>query len=161
MIEETGRVVAVEKNTLWVETIRKAACDSCASQKGCGHSVLAKLGDGKNHVRVLNPSPDNYPFAVGDDVVIGVPEDVVVVGSMIAYLLPLICLLVFSVAGQLLWGSDGYTILFGMLGLILGFVFVRWHFLARRDDARFQPSIIRPANDTSFGVCKIYPAESR
>ena len=158
MIEETGRVVAVEKSTLWVETIRKASCDSCASQKGCGHSVLAKLGDGKNHVRVLNPSSNSYPFTIGDDVIIGVPEDVVVIGSMIAYLLPLISLLVFSVAGQLLLGSEGYTILSGMFGLALGFAVVRWHFLIKRDDARFQPSVIRPANNTSFGVCKIYPA---
>ena len=158
MIEETGKVVAVEENTLWVETIRKASCDSCAAQKGCGHSMLAKLGDGKNHVRVLNPSSDKPPFAIGDDVIIGVPEDVVVIGSMIAYLLPLICLVMFSVAGQLLLGSEGYTILFGMFGLALGFVVVRWHFLVKRDDARFQPSVIRPANDVSFGVCKIYPA---
>ncbi len=158
MIEETGRVVAVEDSTLWVETIRKASCDSCAAQKGCGHSVLAKLGDGKNHVRVLNPSSNSHSFTVGDDVVIGVPEDVVVIGSMIAYLLPLISLLAFSVAGQLLLSSEGYTILFGMFGLALGFAVVRWHFLIKRDDARFQPSVIRPANSTSFGVCKIYPA---
>ena len=161
MIEETGKVVAVEESTLWVETIRKAACDSCASQKGCGHSLLAKLGDGKNHVRVLNSSSDSYPFAIGDDVIIGVPEDVVVIGSMIAYLLPLISLVMFSVVGQLLWGTEGYTILSGMFGLALGFVFVRWHFLIRRDDARFQPSVIRPANNASFGVCKIYPALSK
>ena len=156
MIEETGRVVAVEENTLWVETIRKAACDSCASQKGCGHSLLAKLGDGTNHVRVLNPSSDRYAFAIGDDVIIGVPEDVVVIGSMIAYLLPLISLVAFSVTGQLLWEAEGYTILSGIFGLALGFGIVRWHFLVRRDDARFQPSVVRPANNLSFGVCKIY-----
>jgi len=154
MIEETGRVVAVEKHTVWVETIRKAACDSCASQQGCGHSVLAKLGSGKNHVRVLN----DFPLDVGDDVIIGVPDDVVVIGSMIAYLLPLISLLAFSVFGQLMWDVEGYTILSGMFGLGLGFVLVRWHFLTRKDDKRFQPTVVRPAKDSSFGVCKIYPA---
>ena len=160
MIEETGKVVAVEETSVWVETIRKAACDSCASQKGCGHSVLAKLGDGKNHVRVLNDSTNNTHVAVGDDVIIGVPENVVVFGSMIAYLMPLMCMLIFSVAGQLLWISEGYTILSGMLGLGLGFVFVRWHFLTRKDDVRYQPVIIRSAQESSFGVCKIYPASS-
>lgn len=158
MIEETGRVVAVEENSVWVETIRKSACDSCASQKGCGHSVLAKLGDGKNHVRVLTDHLNDCPLAIGDDVIIGVPEDVVVIGSMIAYLMPLLCLLVFSVVGQLVWVSEGYTILAGMLGLGVGFVFVRLHFVVRKNDIRFQPSILRLANDTSFGVCKIYPA---
>lgn len=158
MIEETGRVVAVEEDSVWVETIRKAACDSCASQKGCGHSVLAKLTGGKNHVRVLNPSSNNYSLQVGDDVIIGVPEDVVVIGSMVAYLMPLICMLLFSVVAQLAWESEGYSIIGGMLGLGLGFVLVRWHFLARKDNARYQPSVIRPASDSAYGVCKIYPA---
>lgn len=157
MIEETGRIVAVEKDSVWVETIRKAACDSCASQKGCGHSVLAKLGDGKSHVRVLKDNQNGCPLSVGDDVIIGVPEDVVVIGSMIAYLVPLLFLLIFSVVGQLVWASEGYTILSGMMGLGLGFIIVRLHFLIRKNDMRYQPSILRLANDSSFGVCKIYP----
>ena len=154
MIEETGRVVAIEKEAVWVETIRQSACDSCASKQGCGHSVLAKLDGATNHVRVLN----DYDLNVGDDVVIGVPEDIVVIGSMIAYLMPLVCLLVFSVIGKLVLGSEGYGILTGIFGLIVGFSLVRWHFLKRKNDIRFQPSVMRPKSDSAFGVCKIYPA---
>lgn len=154
MIEETGRVVAVEQGAVWVETIRKSACDSCASQSGCGHSVLAKLGDGKNHVRVMNA----FPLDVGDDVVIAVPEDVVVNGSFIAYFVPLIALLVFSAIGHWAWGVEGYTIGAGLFGLFGGFAIVRWHFLKYRNDPRYQPSVIKSASDTHFGVCKVYPA---
>ena len=154
MIEETGKVVAIEKGAVWIETIRKSSCDSCASKQGCGHSVLAKISSAANHVRVLN----DFDLDVGDDVVIGVPEDVVVIGSVIAYLMPLACLLVFTIMGKLVFGSEGYGIVRGFGGLIVGFSMVRWHFLKRKDDVRFQPSVIRSKSASAFGVCKIYPA---
>lgn len=154
MIEETGRVVAVEQGAVWVETIRKSACDSCSSQKGCGHSVLAKLGSGKNHVRVLN----NFSLSEGDEVVIGIPEDVVVKGSLMAYFLPLLTLLFASVVGQLMWDTEAYTIGCGVAGLGVGFLLVRWHFLRNENNRRYQPSVVKAVSDSHFGVCKIYPA---
>ena len=47
MLVETGRVVAVEEDSLWVETIRQSTCGSCAAQKGCGHGLLNRYADGK------------------------------------------------------------------------------------------------------------------
>ena len=45
MLTETGRVVAVDGDRLWVETIRKSTCGSCAAQKGCGHGLLNRISD--------------------------------------------------------------------------------------------------------------------
>ena len=44
MLLETGRVVAVDADSVWVETIRRTTCGSCAVQKGCGHGLLNQLG---------------------------------------------------------------------------------------------------------------------
>ena len=150
MIEETGRVVAVEEGAVWVESIRRAACKSCAARKGCGQSALAKLGQQqKNHVKALNA----FDLSVGDNVVIGVPEDVVVKGTFIAYLLPLLMMLVAAVAAQSVTTSDLWVSLSSILGLVMGFVIVRLHFLRVREDRRYQPVVLRLSKDQEANFC--------
>ena len=42
-IVEMGRIVAVEQDpqlTVWVETIKRSTCGTCASKKGCGNEHL-------------------------------------------------------------------------------------------------------------------------
>ena len=54
MLTETGRVVALEQDSLWVETIRQSTCGSCAVQKGCGHGLINQISDGsRSFIRVL------------------------------------------------------------------------------------------------------------
>ena len=43
MIEEPGRVVAVEEGAVWVQTLRKSTCSSCSANAGCGQGLLDKL----------------------------------------------------------------------------------------------------------------------
>lgn len=145
MIEETGKVVAVENGRVWVETVRQSACGSCAAQKGCGQSVLAKLLSPKaNHVSALC----DLELQVGDEVVIGVPEDVVVKGSLAVYFLPMVALMVGALGGNslaLLWSisSDLASGLGALLGFAGGLLWVRWHARAVSRDERYQPVVLR------------------
>ena len=78
MLSETGRVVAVEADGLWVETIRRSSCGSCSARRGCGHGLLNRLGDGRNNlVRVLPGGLATEDFAVDDEVLIALPESVI------------------------------------------------------------------------------------
>jgi sigma-E factor negative regulatory protein RseC len=52
MILETGVVVAVESDGLWVETIQKSACEVCVAEKGCGQKFLSKLAGKTVSIRV-------------------------------------------------------------------------------------------------------------
>lgn len=150
MIEETGRVVAVENGAVWVESIRRAACKSCAARKGCGQSALAKLGQQKkNHVKALN----NLNLQVGDSVVIGVPEDIVVKGTFIAYLMPLLLMLVAAVVAESLSSSDLVVSMSSIAGLLVGFGMVRLHFLRIRGDQRYQPLVLRLSKDQEANFC--------
>ena len=55
MIEESGRVVAVEGDFAWIESERSSACSGCAVRKGCGTSAIAKLfGQRRVQLQVLN-----------------------------------------------------------------------------------------------------------
>ena len=40
MLTETGRVVAVDDDGLWVETVRRSTCNACGVRQGCGHGLL-------------------------------------------------------------------------------------------------------------------------
>lgn len=150
MIEESGRVVAVEEGAVWVESIRRAACDTCAAKNGCGQSALAKLGQQqKNHVRAVN----SLDLQVGDEVVIGVPEDVVMKGTLVAYMMPLIFMLVAAVAADSVNAGDLWVTLSGLIGLAIGFVMVRVHFLKVRTDKRYQPVVLRFATGDESNYC--------
>ena len=57
-LSETGRVVAVEPDAVWIEADRSAACGKCAARAGCGQGALsALLQNGKG--RVSSPRAGN------------------------------------------------------------------------------------------------------
>ena len=54
-LSETGRVVAVEPDAVWIEADRSAACGKCAARAGCGQGALsALLHSGKGRVRATS-----------------------------------------------------------------------------------------------------------
>ena len=93
MIVETGRICRLEPDAVWVETIQRTTCDSCNARHGCGQRVLSRLAGGTTEIRVLLPADSAQQFFVGQAVEIGIPEDVVVGGSLLVYLVPLAGLL--------------------------------------------------------------------
>jgi sigma-E factor negative regulatory protein RseC len=141
MIEEQGRVVAVEPGAVWVETLRKSTCSSCSVSAGCGHGVLEKLGASGRpaYVRAVC----DLHLSVGDAVVIGVREELLVRGSLLVYLLPLIGLFSAALlAEQLAWGEP-LVILSAFVGLLAAWLAVRWHSARTADDPALQPVVMR------------------
>ena len=132
MIVETGTVVAIESDSLWVETIQKTACEACVAQKGCGTRVLSKLTGKTNRIRVLLGRHSAGAIVIGQDVDIAIPEDVIVKGSLLVYLLPLIC----AVSGAWLAGAAGDigSILGALCGLMAGGLMVNLHSKKTRND---------------------------
>ncbi len=145
MLLESGRVVAVEEGGLWVETIRQSACGACAAQKGCGHSLINSISDGRRSlVRVLPGEYSLVDCAVDDQVRFSIPEEVILKGSLVVYILPLICMMAGAgLAVELVEGSqDVLAALGAVAGFLLGFVIVRWHAWRHRQDERLQPTLV-------------------
>lgn len=145
MLVETGRVVAVESQALWVETIRQSTCGSCAANKGCGHGLLNRIADGRTgYVRVLSGAVTTGQCEVDDQVRFGIPERVILRGSLLIYMLPLACMLFGAAGAQGLWPVAPELAASGgaFAGLALGFVFVRWHAWRHRDDRALQPTLL-------------------
>lgn len=142
MLTETGRVVALEADGLWVETIRRSTCGTCAAQKGCGHGLLNRISDGRRgYVRVLPGNQAIEDYRIDDQVLISIPEEVILRGSFIAYILPLIVMLLGALAAvNWLPGSGDLLALLGAGGgLAVGFALVRWHAASHSEDPNFQP----------------------
>lgn len=143
MIEELGRVLSVEPGAVWVETVRQSTCGSCQARAGCGQALLHKLASRSEQgfIRVLS----EQRHQVGDQVVIGIPEDAVVFGSVLLYMVPLGALFLFAIIAQSLGLSEPAIITCASLGLAGGLVLVRWHGRRYSGDPRFQPHVLRTA----------------
>lgn len=141
MIVESGRVVAVEGDALWVETIRRSTCQGCAARSGCGHGLLNRFGGGRrNRVRVALPGDRAAgEFQVDDEIEVGLPAPVLLGGIALAYLMPLALLLGGLVAGAR-WG-DGAALAGAAAGLLLGFALARLHARRSGGDSRRHPVV--------------------
>lgn len=156
MIEEAGRVTAVEGDYAWVETQRQSTCGSCAARSGCGTSVLSRvLGQKSVRVRAL----DRVGTAVGDDVIVGLDDSALLRGSMAVYLVPLLALMAGAIMAEAVapqWGlGDGFTMLGGILGLVFGFVWLRLFSRRVGTDSRYQAAILRRAPVPSVPVTAV------
>ena len=144
MLLETGRVVAVDDDGVWVETIRKTTCGSCAAQKGCGHGLLNRISDGhRSLIRALSGRLSANDCLVDDEVRISIPEEVILRGSLVVYVMPLLTMLAGAALGaNLLASPDLGGALGAVAGFIAGFGLVRLHAHRHRDDRNLQPSLV-------------------
>lgn len=142
MLEEVGTVVRIEPDALWVETLQKSACGSCSAQKGCGQHALGKVLATSSSIRVLLQGQPAESFHLNQDVVIGIPEDVVVRGALMVYLVPLFLMIVFAWGGYQLAPTDGFSAFCAVLGLLLGGGIIHWHSRKTRNDPRLQPVLL-------------------
>lgn len=142
MLKEQGRVVSIEDGALWVETIQQSTCGTCAAQKGCGQSLLSKMGSQPTLLRVLLSKYDSKQYNVNDSITIGIPEHIVVGGSLFVYLLPLLFMVVFSGISQYYLLNEMTTIFLGLVGFILGGLCIRYHSRVSKNDPCLQPVLI-------------------
>lgn len=138
-------MVAVDADALWVETIRQSTCGACTAQKGCGHGLLNRVGAGKRgYIRVLPGQVDPGACKVNDRVTIAIPEEVILRGSMIVYMLPLLVMLVLAGLASSLWPDvgDRAALMGAGLGFAFGVALVRWHAWRHHDDHNLQPILL-------------------
>jgi sigma-E factor negative regulatory protein RseC len=128
MSEELATVVAIDGNHAWVECERRSACSGCHQQSNCGTGTVAKAFPMKaQRLRValtieVSGRPADPPRH---------PQASILRGAALVYVLPLFCLLLGALLGQLwlvplLSAGEGVTILSCLLGGAIGFLLVRY-----------------------------------
>ena len=143
MSEELATVVAVEGAFAWVECERRSACSGCHQQSNCGTGTVAKACPLKSQrLRVALPAE----VLVGQQIRLGIPQASILRGAALVYVLPLFCLLLGALLGQLwlaplLSAGEGVTILSCLLGGTIGFLLVRY-FSARLEQGEYGPRML-------------------
>lgn len=141
MIEEQGRVVAVEPGAVWVETLRKSTCSSCSAKAGCGQGLADTLGvkSRRGHVRAVS----HLHLHVGDAVVIGVHETLLVRSSLLVYFLPLLALFAAALTADHFSLGEPLVIACSFMGLFTAWFGVRWFSARHANDPALQPMVVR------------------
>jgi sigma-E factor negative regulatory protein RseC len=142
LITETGRVLEVEGDWAWVACRRQVECARCAEGRGCGGGVLGRLlGDRLHKIRAATGSVAVSP---GDQVVIGLGEDVVLRAAAVVYLVPLLLALAGGAAATVLAGGGDFAALVGAaVGLALGLRWARAFGRRNAADSALHPVILR------------------
>lgn len=143
MSEELATVVAIDGQHAWVECERRSSCSGCHQQSSCGTGTVAKAFPVKSQRLRITLTAE---VSVGQQVRIGIPQASILRGAALVYVLPLFCLLLGALLGQLwlaplLSGGEGITILSCLLGGAIGFLLVRY-FSARLDRGAYGPRML-------------------
>ena len=155
MLEEQATVVSVEAGAVWVEADRRKGCERCEAGQGCGGGVLGKLIVRRSsRVRALNQLPGLVP---GDEVVLGLDEGLLVRGSLMAYLMPLLCMLAAAFFAEFVLQSvDLAVAAFGLFGLGTGLLLLRAYSYRLAQRGEMQPRVLRRAQGINAG-CRVQP----
>lgn len=150
MIEESGQVVAVDGDFIWVQTQPRSSCSSCHVGSDCGTSVLARwFGQRTNRIRV----PNTLGLQKGQGAVIGIHESALLKASLIAYLMPMLAMVVTAMVAAQGGASDGVVALSSLVGLVIGLLFLQR--LGRSPQrGSYQAALLRQAADAnhSFNI---------
>lgn len=123
MIKERGRVLRIDGSGVWVETLRQSTCGACQARHGCGQRLLNQIGASTSLIRAECDAGLMNGLVEGDWVEVGVEEGAVVLGSLLAYGLPILLL----VLGAGLGGPSSLSSVGGALaGMAAGSLISRY-----------------------------------
>jgi len=143
MIVEQGLVVEKSEQFIWVETVRKSSCQSCAARGGCGQSVLSQLMDESKQFQknIIKVEAADNSLVTGDNVSIAIDERALIRMSALVYGLPVLFLFLFSGLSQWLGFSEGVTVVFGASGLALALWVTRRVMKSWSCDTKYKPAL--------------------
>ena len=145
MIEEQAQVIEIKGKRLLLQAQTQSACGSCSVSKGCGTSLLAKVVGRKfTHFQAEN----SINAKVGDTVVVGIAEDALLKGSMMMYIVPVLCMLAFALLAdyflaELIQYRDLMVAAASIMGLVFGSLMSKSYFDRQSSVKRFAPVVLR------------------
>lgn len=149
MIEEYAIVTKSAGTTATLEIERRTACGLCGQKRGCGNATWGKMLGHDSH----DFTAENQINAqVGDSVVVGIDEQAVLNSAFFLYIVPLVGLLIGTLAADYLFKNQFYVILGAVSGLVLGFLWVKGHLIGHDKSGvayskKYQAVILRLADD--------------
>ena len=150
MIEEFAVVTKRFDDHVMLEIERRTACGLCGQKRGCGNATWGKLLGHDSHEF---PADNAINANVGDSVVVGIDERIVLSSAFYLYVVPLFTLLVAAVLADTFLNNEFYVMLAAALGLLLGFAWVKGHLIGygrtkKPYGKKFRAVVLRHADAT-------------
>lgn len=148
MIEERAVILSLESessaadSTATLEIERKIACGLCGQTRGCGNSIWGKLFA---HQSTAFKAQNCIDAKVGDSVIVGINESALLKSALLLYILPLATMLIGAILATQIYDTNGYAMLGALVGLVLGFVWVKGHTMSNSYFKLQKPVILRLA----------------
>jgi sigma-E factor negative regulatory protein RseC len=149
MLEEHAIILAIESSSnanqsiATLEIARKNACGLCGQTRGCGNSMWGKLF---RHKPTSFKAQNRINAKVGDSVIVGIDEQVVMKSALLLYMLPLVIMFIVATLVNMAAHNNSVVLLGAIAGLFLGFLWVKGFTAGNSYFSRNQPSILRLDN---------------
>ena len=158
MIEERAVILSLESepsaahstaahSTATLEIERKIACGLCGQTRGCGNSIWGKLFA---HQSTAFKAQNLINAKVGDSVIVGINEKALLKSALLLYILPLATMLIGAILATQIHDTNVYAMLGALVGLVLGFVWVKGHAMSSSYFKLQQPVILRLATQETI-----------
>ena len=124
MIEEQAVVIKASKDRVTLEVVRSQPCGLCGQVRGCGNSIWGKIFSHQSgHIETRN----NLNAKLGDAVILGIDETLMLKSSLMLYGVPLLAMFLGMIiahgfAKELV---EFYTLIGAVTGLFLGVVMIK------------------------------------
>lgn len=150
MIEEFAVITKRFDDHVMLEIERRTACGLCGQKRGCGNATWGRLLGHESHEFAAENAINAN---VGDSVVVGIDERVVLSSAFYLYVVPLFTMLAGAVLADVLLNNQFYVILASITGLLLGFAWVKGHLVGygavkKPYGKKFRAIVLRHADDT-------------
>lgn len=130
LIEQSAKVVAIDNDKVRLITNRESSCSGCRLKQGCGTGLLENhVGNKFSDITVQT----QQQVELEQQVTVAISETCLLQGALFVYLVPLLMLLLFAMISRYMTMSDELEIIFGLLGLIIGFIVVKIGLRNRED----------------------------
>ncbi|ORU92767.1 MAG: hypothetical protein A6F72_05395 [Cycloclasticus sp. symbiont of Poecilosclerida sp. N] len=145
MIEETAIVQAVDERSIKVLTTQRSGCHKCSESSLCSTSILSRFFADKEIELTLFT---DLSLKVGDKVLLGIEEKVLMRLTFLIYFIPLCALFVFAILGEFIAqklniDTELLTILFAMTGFSCCYFFVKWFIKNYVGVRKIQPTVLK------------------
>jgi sigma-E factor negative regulatory protein RseC len=145
MIEEHAIILSTEiqpdhQSIATIEVVRKTACGLCGQTRGCGNAVWGKLFA---HKTTSFKAQNTIDAKTGQSVIVGIDEKALMKSALILYILPLVTMFIGAILALQVSNSDLAAMFGAVVGVLLGYFWVKAHTEARAYYQSHQPKILR------------------
>ena len=144
MIVEQATVLRAQHGRVEIQMQRQSACSHCELSQGCGTGAIGRLLGHRSKPLIIDSRLELKP---GDRLTLGLPDSSFLKASLVIYGLPLMTLVVTSIAGHWLFsGSETMVLLAAVSGFCAGLV-ISARLAKQHFSQQFYPRIMKINNE--------------